>query len=145
MSADMSRSRIQPPHGPANASPKPGFTGGHLLITDTPKTSSPTTEQQIRGADGAADLPHPFRARIGQAGRLSHRSGAQPIGTNPDLAIYASGLWRGKMAQNKIVRHDTMERLGAGLRTFVLAALMAGWVLALVWLANLLMALDGSQ
>jgi hypothetical protein len=34
---------------------KPGLTGGHLLITDTPKTSSPTTEQQIRGADGAAD------------------------------------------------------------------------------------------
>ena len=49
------------------------------------------------------------------------------------------------MAQNKIVRHDTMERLGAGLRTFVLAALMDGWVLALVWPANLLMALDGSQ
>jgi hypothetical protein len=34
---------------------KPGLTGGHLLITDAPKTSSPTTEQQIRGADGAAD------------------------------------------------------------------------------------------
>ncbi len=34
---------------------KPGLTGGHLLITDTPRTSSPTTEQQIRGADGAAD------------------------------------------------------------------------------------------
>jgi hypothetical protein len=34
---------------------KPGMTGAHLLITDTPKTSSPTTEQQIRGADGAAD------------------------------------------------------------------------------------------
>jgi hypothetical protein len=32
-----------------------GFTGAHLLITDTPKTSSPTTEQQIRGSDGAAD------------------------------------------------------------------------------------------
>jgi hypothetical protein len=31
------------------------LTGGHLLITDTPKTSSPTTEQQIRGSDGAAD------------------------------------------------------------------------------------------
>jgi hypothetical protein len=25
------------------------------MLTDTPKTSSPTTEQQIRGADGAAD------------------------------------------------------------------------------------------
>jgi hypothetical protein len=34
---------------------KPGLTGAHLLLTDTPKTSSPTTEQQIRGADGVAD------------------------------------------------------------------------------------------
>ena len=34
---------------------KPGLTGAHLLITETPKTSSPTTEQQIRGSDGAAD------------------------------------------------------------------------------------------
>jgi hypothetical protein len=34
---------------------KPGLTGGHFLITDTPKTTSPTTEQQIRGFDGAAD------------------------------------------------------------------------------------------
>jgi hypothetical protein len=33
----------------------PGLTGAHLLITDTPKTSVPTTEQQIRGLDGAAD------------------------------------------------------------------------------------------
>jgi hypothetical protein len=34
---------------------KPGLTGGHLLMTDAPKTNSPTTEQQIRGADSAAD------------------------------------------------------------------------------------------
>ena len=34
---------------------KPGLTGAHLLLTDTPKTSAPTTEQQIRGADAAAD------------------------------------------------------------------------------------------
>lgn len=34
---------------------KPGLTGAHLLLTDTPKASSPTTEQQIRGADRAAD------------------------------------------------------------------------------------------
>jgi hypothetical protein len=33
----------------------PGLTGAHLLLTDTPRTSSPTTEQQIRGEDGAAD------------------------------------------------------------------------------------------
>jgi hypothetical protein len=34
---------------------RPGLTGGHLLITDTPQTASRTTEQQIRGTDGAAD------------------------------------------------------------------------------------------
>ncbi len=34
---------------------KPGLTGAHLLLTDTPKASAPTTEQQIRGTDGAAD------------------------------------------------------------------------------------------
>ncbi|MGY3037248.1 hypothetical protein ACVIIV_006418 [Bradyrhizobium sp. USDA 4354] len=34
---------------------KPGLTGAHLLLTDTPRMSSPTTEQQIRGEDGAAD------------------------------------------------------------------------------------------
>ena len=34
---------------------KPGLTGAHLLITDTPNTSVPTTEQRIRGADRAAD------------------------------------------------------------------------------------------
>ena len=33
----------------------PGLTGAHLLITDTPKTTSATTEQQIRGSDSAAD------------------------------------------------------------------------------------------
>jgi hypothetical protein len=39
----------------AELAPKPGLTGAHLLLTDTPKTSSPTTEQQIRGADRVAD------------------------------------------------------------------------------------------
>ena len=34
---------------------KPGLTGAHLLITDTPETSTPTTEQKIRGSDGTAD------------------------------------------------------------------------------------------
>ncbi len=38
-----------------NLASKPGLTGAHLLITDTPKTGSPTTEQQIRGSDAAAD------------------------------------------------------------------------------------------
>lgn len=33
----------------------PGLTGAHLLVTDTPQTSSPTAEQRIRGADAAAD------------------------------------------------------------------------------------------
>ncbi len=34
---------------------KAGLTGAHLLITDTPRMSVPTTEQQIRGFDAAAD------------------------------------------------------------------------------------------
>ena len=34
---------------------QPGLTGAHLLFTDTPRTSAPTTEQRIRGRDGAAD------------------------------------------------------------------------------------------
>jgi hypothetical protein len=34
---------------------QPGLTSAHLLLTDTPRTSAPTTEQQIRGKDGAAD------------------------------------------------------------------------------------------
>jgi hypothetical protein len=35
--------------------PKPGLTGAHLLLNDTPRTSSPTIEQQMRGADSVAD------------------------------------------------------------------------------------------
>jgi hypothetical protein len=34
---------------------KPGLTGAHLLITDTPQNSLPTAEQKIRGADAVAD------------------------------------------------------------------------------------------
>lgn len=34
---------------------EPGLTGGHLLVTETPATARPTTEQRIRGHDGAAD------------------------------------------------------------------------------------------
>ena len=34
---------------------EPGLTGGHLLVTETPATAGPTTEQRIRGRDGAAD------------------------------------------------------------------------------------------
>ncbi|MGD0849760.1 hypothetical protein, partial [Bradyrhizobium sp.] len=34
---------------------KPGLTGAHLLITDTPKMRTRTTEQQIRGSDAVAD------------------------------------------------------------------------------------------
>jgi hypothetical protein len=33
----------------------PGVTGAHLLLTETPGTTAPTTEQKIRGADRAAD------------------------------------------------------------------------------------------
>ena len=39
----------------AGLAQQPGLTGAHLLLTDTPRTSVPTTEQQIRGRDGAAD------------------------------------------------------------------------------------------
>ncbi|KMO44223.1 hypothetical protein VQ03_04680 [Methylobacterium tarhaniae] len=39
----------------AEIAPKPGLTGAHLLITQTPPTSAPTREQEIRGADGTAD------------------------------------------------------------------------------------------
>jgi hypothetical protein len=34
---------------------QPGITAGHILMTDTPETASPTAEQRIRGADGVAD------------------------------------------------------------------------------------------
>jgi hypothetical protein len=34
---------------------KPGLTGAHLLVTDTPTTLTATTEQKIRGADQTAD------------------------------------------------------------------------------------------
>src|SRR5207237_10716840 len=34
---------------------KPGLTGAHMLIPDTPIMSVLTTEQRIRGLDGAAD------------------------------------------------------------------------------------------
>src|SRR5262249_51104651 len=34
---------------------QPGLTGAHLLITDTPRTTAPTAEQRIRGADAVAD------------------------------------------------------------------------------------------
>jgi hypothetical protein len=35
--------------------PQPGLTGAHLLLTDTPKTSAPTVEERMRGADAVAD------------------------------------------------------------------------------------------
>ena len=34
---------------------KPGLTGAHLLLTDTPRTSLPTAEQRMRGSDAVAD------------------------------------------------------------------------------------------
>jgi len=39
----------------AELASRPGLTGAHLLLTDTPRTSALTTEQRIRGSDGAAD------------------------------------------------------------------------------------------
>ena len=34
---------------------RPGLTGAHLLLTDTPRTAEQTTEQRIRGGDKEAD------------------------------------------------------------------------------------------
>ncbi|MDO8877365.1 MAG: hypothetical protein Q8M24_26305 [Pseudolabrys sp.] len=34
---------------------QPGLTGAHLLVTETPRTASQTTEQKIRGSDAVAD------------------------------------------------------------------------------------------
>jgi hypothetical protein len=74
---------------------KPGLTGAHLLLTDTPKTSAPTTEQQIRGSDAAADWvvllsgydPEVVQAAV--ANQLSaqalHRAGA---GENSTMGRY---------------------------------------------------------
>jgi hypothetical protein len=71
--------------------PKPGLTGAHLLLTDTPKMNSPTTEQQIRGSDGTADWTvllsgyDPDAVQEVVAGRLSssslHRAGAREDST----------------------------------------------------------------
>ncbi|MCP3370441.1 hypothetical protein [Bradyrhizobium cajani] len=70
---------------------KPGLTGAHLLLTDTPRTSAPTTEQQIRGRDGAADwivLLSGYDADVVEgviAGQLStsslHAAGAREAST----------------------------------------------------------------
>jgi len=38
-----------------NLPSRPGLTGAHLLVTDTPNTGGPTTEQRIRGTDRTAD------------------------------------------------------------------------------------------
>lgn len=38
-----------------NLPSRPGLTGAHLLVTDTPRTAGPTTEQRIRGSDRTAD------------------------------------------------------------------------------------------
>jgi hypothetical protein len=65
-----------------------GWTGAHLLITDTPQTASPTAEQTIRGgADAAADWivllsgydPAILDAALGDrfAPAALHRLGAQ--------------------------------------------------------------------
>ena len=67
VAASLATIRLSPQDGRAGAlkamlietlgelASKPGLTGAHVLLTDTPRTSSPTTEQQIRGMDGAAD------------------------------------------------------------------------------------------
>ncbi|WP_314944768.1 hypothetical protein [Bradyrhizobium cosmicum] len=78
---------------------QPGLTGAHLLLTDTPRTSSPTTEQQIRGKDGAADWivllsgydPEIIEAAI--ASPLSPSSlGALGAQDNPMIGRYRLGF-----------------------------------------------------
>jgi hypothetical protein len=71
--------------------PKPGLTGAHLLLTDTPRTNTSTIEQQIRGSDGTADWIvllsgyDPDAVQEVAAGRLSssslHRAGAREDST----------------------------------------------------------------
>src|SRR4051794_22600487 len=39
----------------ADLASKPGMTGAHLLMTDTPPAGAPTREQEIRGSDSTAD------------------------------------------------------------------------------------------
>jgi len=66
---------------------KPGLTGAHLLLTDTPATSARTIEQRLRGSDGVADwivLLSGYDADVVErtvAGQLStpalHRAGAR--------------------------------------------------------------------
>ena len=78
---------------------KPGLTGAHLLWTDTPKTSSPTTEQQIRGSDSAADwiiLLSGYDPDVVQdvahdqlSSRALHHAGAREDST---LGLYRLGL-----------------------------------------------------
>jgi len=47
--------RMMPHHLLREQPARPGLTGAHLLMTDTPKTIAPTVEQQIRGGDSVAD------------------------------------------------------------------------------------------
>jgi hypothetical protein len=74
--------------------PKPGLTGAHLLLTDTPKTSSPTMEQQIRGADGVADW-------------IVLLSGYDPDAVQKAVAdrLSPSALRRGGAGENSIIGH----------------------------------------
>ena len=74
---------------------KPGLTGAHLLRTDTPRTSAPTAEQQIRGKDGTADwivLLSGYDADVVEAviaGPLSPGSlGALGAQNNPTIGRY---------------------------------------------------------
>ncbi|UPJ61155.1 hypothetical protein [Bradyrhizobium sp. 192] len=71
---------------------RPGLTGGHLLLTDTPRMSAPTTEQQIRGKDGAADwivLLSGYDANVVEdvtAGRFSPSS-LRAAGAREDILV----------------------------------------------------------
>lgn len=81
---------------------RPGLTGAHLLVTDTPKTTAPTREQVIRGHDRTADwivvvagydaaaVTHAASTAIGtehERVAMGARSGAETAVFHLDLAM----------------------------------------------------------
>lgn len=74
----------------ADLASEPGLTGAHLLMTDTPRTSAPTREQEIRGSDSTADwvvLLSGYDPEIVQARVLDHFSVGRLRGVPDDGEI----------------------------------------------------------
>ncbi|SFU59005.1 hypothetical protein SAMN02799631_01318 [Methylobacterium sp. 174MFSha1.1] len=74
----------------AELAAEPGLTGAHLLVTDTPRTSAPTREQEIRGSDGTADwvvILSGYDPEIVQARVRQHLSADALPGLHEDGAI----------------------------------------------------------